>query len=178
MGLLAPKNPGRWTAAFKTLVGVPPVPLSPNQETNLEARRCGSYTSEGGRNITWDGEVANTTYGFLDVFVKLAFTINDLQSALFGVLVGNDVVGFTDDDLQKFVAAGKGVIKRGVSDTYKIMAPGDPNNPDDPPPSFTVPRVTDIDPSARALREVPDCQLTFRLQGAAQKVFVTITASF
>lgn len=178
VGLLAPKNPGRWTAAFKTLVGVPPVNLTPAQETNLEARRCGSYTSEGGRNITWDGEVANTTYGFLDVFVKLAFVANDLSSALFGVLVGNDVVGFTDEDLQKFVAAGKGVIKRGVSDQYKIMAPGDPNDPNDPPPTFTVPRVADIDPSARALRDVPDMQLTFRLQGAVQHADVTITATF
>jgi Protein of unknown function (DUF3383) len=178
VGLLAPKNPGRWTAAFKTLVGVPPMALTPEQETNLENRRCGSYTTEGGRNVTWDGEVANTTYGFLDVFVKLAFVSNDLSTSLYGVLVGNDVVGFTDEDLQKFVAAGKGVIKRGVSDQYKIMAPGDPNDPNDPPPSFTVPRVVDIDPSARALRDVPDMQLTFRLQGAVQHADVTITASF
>jgi hypothetical protein len=179
MGLLAPKNPGRWTAAFKSLAGVDPVSLTPDQVSNLEARDCGSYTTEAGRNITWDGQVASPDYGFLDNFVKIQFETNDLQTSLFGVLVGNDVVGYTDEDLQKFVAAGNGVIARGVSDAYKIMAPGNAADPvNDPPPTFTVPLVADIDPSARALREVPDMQLAFRMQGAVQDAQVNIVASF
>ena len=127
--------------------------------------------------MTWFGQVASPTYGFLDVFVKLQAIAADLQTSLYAVLVTNDAVGYDDQDLQQFQAAGNGVIKRWIAN--QAMAPGDPSNPvTDPVPTFTIPRVADVDPSVRALREVPNCQLTFRVLGAVQSVNVAIVASF
>ena len=177
-GLLAPKNPGLWTAKNKTPVGVKPCNLNPTHTANILARRGNSITFEGGRSVTWEGQVANATYGFFDVVVSLDWVSDAVRKAIFGAEVSLDKVSYTDEDFAVFEAAVNGVILEAISATHKIMAPGTPDDPTDPPPRFTLPRVADIDPSVRALREVPNGQLVFRLAGAAHKVFITATVSF
>ena len=180
MGLLAPKNTGRWTAKGKTVVGVEPANLDDNQVANLLSRRANSYTAEGGKIVTWEGTIANLEYGFLDVTVSLDWVSDATIKACFAVSTANDIVNFTDEDIAMYEAAIKGqVILEALSPSHKIMAPGSLVNPDtDPPPSISFPLVADIDPSVRALRELPDGQLTFRLAGAVHKVFVRATVSF
>lgn len=177
-GLLAPKNPGLWTAKGKSPVGVGAAHLDPTHTANLLARRANSITFEGGRNVTWEGQVASPSYGFFDVIVSLDWLSDAVRKAIFGTQVSLDKVSYTDEDLAVFEAAVNGVIIEAVGPTHKIMAPGDPDNPEDPPPKFTIPKVADIDPSVRALREVPNCELTFRMAGAAHKIFVTATVTF
>lgn len=178
MGLLAPKNVGLWTGKFKTIVGVEPTPLNSDQTANILARKANGYTAEAGRNITWEGSIANTDYAFTDVTVSLDWVADDLVKALFGVLVSIDKVGYDDDDIQRLVAAGQSTILRAVSDEHKIMARGVEGSAEDPPPSISFPKVADIDPSTRALRELPDGELNFRLDGAVHKIFVTATVTF
>lgn len=178
IGLLSPKNVGLWTAKGKTPTGVVPVPLTPEHQANLLARKCGSITFEAGRNVTWEGEVANPDYGFFDIKVSLDFVSDAVIKAGFGALVSLDKVAYTDEDIAVIQGAIEGVILDCVSSAHKIMAPGTPDDPTDPAPSIVFPKVADIDPSVRALRELPDGQLTFRMQGAVHKIFVTATVSF
>jgi len=178
-GLLAPKNVGRWTAKGKTIIGVEPSTLDTDQTTNLLSRRANAYTSEGGKNVTWEGTVGNTTYAFLDVTVDLDWVAVNTVAACFGVSTSNDIVDYTDEDIAMYIGAIKGlVIQEALSTTHKIMAPGTPDDPNDPAPSITFPKVADIDPAVRALRELPDGLLSFRLAGAVHKVFVQATVSF
>lgn len=177
-GELAPKNPGLWTAAYKEIIGVEASPLSETHMANLDARKASYYKNEFTRNFFWEGKVANAGYGFIDVTVSLDWVTDDFVKSLAGIFLALDSVGYDDADFRALVAAGKGSIARAVSDEHKIMAAGDPADELDPPPSFTIPRVRDIDPSVRSLRQIPDGQLTFRLRGSGHKIFVTATVSF
>ena len=179
-GLLAPKNVGRWTAKGKTVIGVPAADLNDNHEANILARRGNSYTFEGGKSVTWEGQIANTTYGFIDVTVCLDYISDTTIQTCLEVETANDIVNYTDEDIAMYEGAIKGnVIQDALSPSHKIMAPGNPDDPaNDPAPSISFPRVADIDPSVRALRELPNGQLTFRLAGAVHKVFVVATVSF
>lgn len=177
-GELAPKNPGLWTAAYKPIIGVEASPLNESHMANLDARRATYYKQEFDRSFTWEGKVANPDYGFLDVTVSLDWVSDDFVKSLAGKFIASDSIGYDDADFMILIAAGRGSIARAVSNEHKIMAPGDPDNPLDPPPSFTLPRVADIDPSVRALRNIPDGQLTFRLRSSAHSADVTATVSF
>jgi hypothetical protein len=174
-GLLAPRTPGSYTAAYKTIVGVEPTSLTDTQVANLAARRCSYYKQEAGVSFLWQGQVGNTDNGFLDVTVGLDAFVNDLQVSLFNVLKGKDKVGFVDADISMLTGAGKGAIARGIKSG--IVAPGVPGDDNDPIPTLTFPRVADIDSSERAARELPDGECTFRYNHAVHKVLVDVTVT-
>jgi hypothetical protein len=178
MGRLAPLNPGKWTAAYKTLSGVPVMTFSATQMANLDARKMTYYKREAGRSITWEGKVGNAMFGFADVTTALDWFLDRLQKRIFGVFVAKNKVAYTDEDIAEIKGAAEGVVIEGMSDAYTIIAPGTPGDPDDPVPTVTFPRVRDIDPSLRALRQLPDCAISFRLQGATHSVIVDVTVSF
>ena len=177
-GRLLPLNPGAWTAAYKTLSGVEATIFTATQIANLDGKRASYYKSEAGRSITWEGKVGSTTYGFLDVTVALDFVLDDIQKSVFGILVSLDKVAYTDEDIAIIRGAVEGAVDRAKSDLYKIVAPGTPGDPNDPEPTVSFPKVADIDPSTRALRQLPDGVVNFRLQGAVHKVFIDLTVTF
>jgi hypothetical protein len=174
-GLLAPRTPGSYTAAYRTIVGVEATSLTDNQAANLAARRCSYYKQEAGVSFLWQGQVGNTDNGFLDVTVGLDSFVNDMQVSIFNVLKGKDKVGFDDSDISILTGAGKGVIARGIN--AGICAAGTPGDPNDPVPTMSFPRVADIDPAERAIRELPDGQCSFRYNHAVHKVLVDVTVT-
>lgn len=178
MGRLAPLNPGKWTAAYKTLSGVPVMTFSATQLANLDARKMTYYKREAGRSITWEGKVGNAEFGFADVTTALDWFLDRLQKRIFGVFVAKNKVAYTDEDIAEIKGAAEGVVIEGMSDAYTIIAPGTPGDPNDPVPTVTFPRVRDIDPSLRALRQLPDGAISFRLQGAVHSVLVDVTVTF
>lgn len=178
-GLVAPKNVGRWNVKGRTIVGVPPVPLSTTQTNNLIARRANSYTSETGLNMFWEGTLGNTQYGYIDVTVNLDWVAANTAAACVGVQNANDIVNYEDADIALYANAITGqVILEGLSPEHKIMSPGDPNDPTNPPPSIAFPPVATIDASVRATRVVPNGQLTFALANAVNKIQVRATVTF
>ncbi len=177
-GRIAPLNPGSWTAAYKTLVGVTADEFSGTQIANLDAKKGTYYKTEAERNITWEGKVGNTDYLFFDNTVALDFVLDGIQKVAFAVKVSLDKVAYTDEDIEMIRSAIAGFIKLCSSDKYKIVAKGTPGDPEDPEPSVTFPKVKDIDPSARALRQLPDGDVSFRLQGAVHTSDITVNVSF
>lgn len=169
-GLLAPLDPGSWTDCFKTLVGVTASPLNTTHRTNLVNRRGNGYMIEMGRSITFEGMVGNQDFGFLDITVGLDAFVDDLRAAIFGVQVANLKIGYTDPDLLKVKAAGMGSCKRYSSEQRPVFT-------NDPAPTFTVPKVADIDADTRALRVLPDCTVHGQLTGAAQTILIDITVT-
>lgn len=177
-GRLAPLNPGKWTAAYKTLSGVPVMTFTATQMANLDARKMTYYKREAGRSITWEGKVGNTEFGYADVTTSLDWFLDRLQKRIFGVFAAKNKVAYTDEDIAEIRGAAEGVVLEGMSDAYTIIAPGTPGDPDDPVPTVTFPRVRDVDPSIRALRQLPNGAIAFRLQGAVHSVLVDVTVSF
>lgn len=181
LGRLLPLNPGLWVYAFKTFAGPTPSQLDATQRQHLIDRRMGAYTFEGDRSVTWDGKVGSTVNNFIDVAVGLDWFADDVVKSIAGVLFGNDKVEFTDEGISKIANAVRGSVERAVSDEHKVFAPGDPTNPDptaDPVPSVFFPKVADIDPSQRALRNLPNGTITARLAGAVQTVGIIATVTF
>ena len=177
-GRIAPLQPGKWTEAFKTLVGVAPVTLDATQRTNLRARRSGTYTTEKGRSITWDGKVFNTTYGYLDIVVGTDWLSDQIVSAAFGALVSLDKVAYTDEDIDFIAGAVRGVLHDAVSDAHNLLDRGDLTDPTNLPPAIAFPKVADISPGTRALRNLPNGTVSGRLTGAVQSINFIATLTF
>lgn len=178
MGRIAPLNPGKWTAAYKSIAGVPFMTFTDTQFVNLDARKMTYYKREAGRSITWEGKVGNADFGYADITTALDWFLDRLKKACFGVFASQDKVSFTDEDISMVKGAAEGVVLLGQSDAYKIIAPGTKGDPNDPVPVVFFPKVRDIDPGARALRKIPNATVTFRIQGAAQSVDFEVDVSF
>jgi hypothetical protein len=175
LGVLLPKTPGTWNAKFKSLAGVTVTKLDDTQRANLIARRGNAYTNDG-VPMTWEGTVANLVYGFIDVVDSLDWWFNAAQTNVLGVLVGHDKIGYDDHDIAMVGGAIEASLHDGVEST--VFAPGTPGDPNDPAPEVDVPLVASIDPSVRALRELPDINASARLDGSVNKVFINATFTF
>lgn len=182
-GRIAPFNVGQWTIAYLTITGVTADDFTPQQITNLDAKKASYYKVEADRSICWRGKVASAEYGFFDVTVSLDFVIDLIQKRLYAVRVAlaniGSKVGYADEDIQgKLKPAGQGALDVAKSDKHKIIAVGTPGDVNDPPPLFTFPLVKDVDPSTRALRELPDGAASFRLLGAVDVISIDLIATF
>lgn len=177
LGVLLPKNPGTWTAKFKSLDGVTVTKLDDTQRQNLIDRRANAYTNDGVA-MTWEGTIGNTSYGFIDVVDGLDWWFDDAQKSVLGIEVSLDKIGYDDHDIATVGGALEASVQRGVSDQHRLFAAGTPGDANDPAPAVTVPLVRDIDPSVRALRQLPNMGVSARLEGAVHKVFVNATFTF
>ena len=177
-GILLPKNPGLWTAFFKSPVGPETVPLTPTQIANLEARSAGSFTREGSLNLTWNGAVPNASYGFFDNTVSIDWFLNALYTNLIAVMASKDKVAFDDKDIDDVAASARSVVLEGISDAHNMIAAGTPGDPLDPVPQVIWPKVRDIDPTTRTLRKLPNGTIKVRFLGAIQEIDGTVTVSF
>lgn len=158
-GRVLPLQPGSETWKFKTLSGVDPVATNSTQRVNLRAKKANTVQTVAGRNITWEG---TTTDGdFIDVQRGLDWLEDDMTKAVFGALAGADKIPMTNAGIAVVEAEVKGSLRRavnmGILDTLDKDA-------------VTVPKVSDISSSNRALRLLPDVKFKCRLAGAIHKV--------
>lgn len=121
VGMLAPRNPGSWTSALKTLTGVTPTSFTATERTNLVARRGNGYETAMGRQVTFDGMVGNTQFGFLDVIVGLDALVDDLRAGVFGVKLANGKVPATEEGIALIEAAALGSLKRYSTDERQVL---------------------------------------------------------
>jgi hypothetical protein len=178
-GRLCPLQVGTWDAAYKSLTGVTADSFSATQMNNMDDKKCSYYKAEAGRSFTWNGAIANTDYKWFDVTVSLDFVIDLIQKRVLGARLALNKVTYTDEDIQGVIkGAVQGAIDEAKSEAHRIIALGTPGDPDDPEPTVFFPRVADIDPSDRALRVVPDGDVSFRLQGAVNVVPINLTVTF
>lgn len=169
MGRWLPTEPGAATPKFKTLSGVEPVAMTDTHRANLVARRANSYQTIAGRNITWEGTVPSTTYRFLDVVRNLDWHVDDLSKGLFGMLAGNDIIGFDGPGITAAEAEVRASVQRALD--KKVAT-------DTPAPTFSVPDVEDVSPTDKEERTLRDLAYSFVLVGALHKILVNGTVSF
>lgn len=160
-GRALPYDPGSITWKFKTLSGVTPVSLTATHRTNLVAKKCNTYQTVAGVNITWEGYRCDGD--FIDVTRGLDWLDNDMSTRVFGVLASAPKIPYTDEGgavLQSAVEASllygvqKGVLKS------------------DPAPSVEVPKVADIADADKTARNFPDIKWSAELAGAVHKATI------
>lgn len=169
---------GKWTPAYKTVIGASADSFTATQTTNLDAKRGSYYKSEAGTSLSWEGKVSNTSYGFFDVTVALDFVLQLIQLKAFSLLKSLPKLPYTDEGIAAMTGAVGGAIDICKSNDRQIVAPGIPGDPNDPEPSVSFPLVRNIDPGDRSTRVLPPGDVFFRLQSAMHKVDINLTVIF
>lgn len=163
VGNLAPREPGSWTAKFKTLVGVEVSSLTATQVNNLLARNANFYESTAGIGITREGTTSlgpELIRGFIDDVINLDWVKDDMQKGIFEVLAGAPKIPRTDSGMVSIRSPMAATLQRAV--IRQIAS-------DNPAPTITIPLVatmTDLLP--RGVR----ASFQFTLAGAIHEVEV------
>jgi hypothetical protein len=168
MGRFFPIDPGGETWRMKSLTGVTVEHYTDTEIANLKAKYAHFYYDgiTGSNVIGGDAKVAANEY--VDVVRFLDWYTSQLQGDLADLVIGADKIPFTNAGLD--LIAGK-VVKRNKAG---IKAGG---IADDPPPTVTVPDVSDISDTDKANREASGVQSQFELAGAIHHITVNVTAT-
>lgn len=154
-GVILPKNPGSYTAMFKTLATITVDELTDTQLTNGTDKNAMVYTPIGGINMTQEGKVASGEY--LDVIIFIDWLEAEIITNVFGNFVNQDKIAFTDPGAGSVEAEIKKALKLGV-DRQGLA--------EDPAPTTSVPLVADVSSTDKANRLLPDVTFDATLSGA------------
>lgn len=156
-------TPGANDWENKTLEGVPADRLSDTARTNLTASNVAYYTTVGGVNITRNADMVDNTP--IDQKIGELWTIARMQESVFGMLIRQPKVPYTDEGFTKVEAQMRSVLALGVQNllysSYTIQ----------------VPRVADILVNQRAARVAGDFKFTAVLAGSIRKVVIVGTVT-
>src|SRR5690606_16323361 len=116
--------------------------------------------SVGDRKVTFNGKTSDG--GWLDERRNLDCIDDDMKAAVFEVLIGNDIVPFTDECIQLIANTVRGCLRR--YNNMGILVDGST--------TLTVPRAASVSTANKADRILPDIKWSGTLAGAVQKVNV------
>lgn len=140
MGLWLPTSPGKATAALKTPSGVETTKLNTTQRGRLEARRMSAFIYVGGRGITWESKVPNTTYEYLDVTRNIDYLKDGISSIGFSTIADADIIEFTPSGLARVAGAITGFLIGEATDNGVLNKEVEPKVI---PPKFSTVSTTD-----------------------------------
>lgn len=155
VGVELPNVPGSSTAAFKTLAGVEPDALTTTQLSNLESKNGSAYYEVAGRNIFFEGKMAN---GYFFDFVRGLDKLNQaIQASVFGGFVSNKKIPYTQKGIDAVTALVRAPILESVSDGFIAESRPNAQTGKDEMPAFSVrgPNLASISQSDRELRIIP-----------------------
>ncbi len=152
MGAMFVKAPGSATWAYKELSGIPASVLTTAQISTALGKNANLVLSIGGRDITQMGTVGSGE--FFDITHGIDWLEARIQERIFGVLVSNDKIPFTDAGIDVIVTEVKAALAEGVSNS--LLA------------SYTVsaPLAANVPSGDKASRNLPDVKFTATLAGA------------
>lgn len=180
-GLLLAKNPGSYTASYKSVVGPPAdtdATLSESQALILNSVST-STPGNGGKSGNYykvQGGVPFTTAGacpngqWFDNIVFIDWLVVNLQAAGVNVLLGADKTPLTDYGIGKLKDAYTGVLLLGASPQFGGLDRARPI-------VVTVPTVASLSSTNRAQRNVPGVTASAFLSGAIQTTQLNVTVS-
>ncbi len=156
-------DPGSSTWAYKTLAAVQvDANLTGGQVSVIESKGGNVYRTIAGVNVTTFGITASGE--FIDVTRFIDWLDQRIKERIFGVLINNAKVPFTDGGVDLMRAQILAQLNQGI--TAGGLAA-------DPAPVVTAPLVADIDPADKAARILPDIFFTATLAGAIHTLVIT-----
>lgn len=157
LGTRLPYDPGLATWKFAQPDGVPAVNLTSTQAGNLVTKNINFLQTTAGIDIMREGIMVGGE--FIDKIRDLDWLQDDLTKSVFEVLAGAAKVPMTDAGAAMIEAAIHGSLLRAVA--RQII---------DADFTVTVPKISTVSPSNRALRILPDIKFSCRMQGAIHSV--------
>ena len=165
-GVILPKNPGSYTCKFKSLAGIAVDDLTDTQSKNARDKNCMIYTEVGGVNITQEGQTAEGE--FIDVIIFIDWLEAEIVTNVYGDLVNQDKVPYTD--------SGAGAIEGDVKTALKLGVQRG-GIAEDPAFTTSVPKVADVPVQDKANRLLPDVEFTATLAGAIHATTINGTVT-
>lgn len=160
-GAVFPIDPGSDDWKWQTLAGVNPVPSTTTQRANLRAKCANTYTTISGENTTWEGTTASGE--FIDTVRGVDWLENDMSVAVFAMLKKSGKKKLPYDN------AGIALVEAEVRASLKRAVAAGIINADF---VITVPVLSSISPSDKALRRLPGVKWSAVLTGSIH--FVSI----
>lgn len=154
-GNCLPFDPGSETWKFKTLAGVPSVPLTDTQAQNADNKNCNVYTTMGGRPITSEGIVSAREY--IDIIRGIDWLRSTMQLDIFQTLANAKKVPYTDPGVALIEKDVRSRLSIAVS--VGLLAA-------DPAYTVTVPKVKDIPATDKAARKLRNLRFNATVAGA------------
>jgi len=166
-GQRLPSDPGSSTWAYKTLAGVTvDTKLTGAHLASIEGKNANHYTSVANVSVTRYGTTAAGE--FIDVTRFIDWLDARIKERIFGILVNNEKIPYTDAGVDLMRGAILAQLRQGI-DAGGLAA--------DPAPTVTAPLVADIDVADKASRNLPDIEFQATLAGAIHKLVITGTLS-
>ena len=165
-GTILPEDPGSYTAMFKTLTGITVDTLSESQQANALAKNCNIYILVGGVNIVKEGKVAEGEY--IDIIVFVDWLDARMTERIYGVLVNQKKVPFTDPGITAIDAEMQAQLQEGI-DVGGLAA--------DPAPTTFVPKAIDVSAADKGNRLLRNATFSGTLAGAIHAVQINGTVS-
>lgn len=162
MGQLAPQQIGSYTWTFKTINGITPAAYNTTDVSTIHTNHACTYVTVGGVNISSNGVMTSGDYA--DIIQASDYIKARMTEAVFGLLVRNPKVPFTDAGIAMVVAEVENTLK----DAYNNGIVAD----QDGSPLYTISAPTRATVSAndKANRTLPNVNWTVTIAGAVEDV--------
>lgn len=160
MGTRLPYDPGSATWKFAQPNGVAAVAVTDTQATNLVAKNVNFLQTTAGVDCFREGVMVGGE--FIDRIRNLDFLKDDVTKSVFELMLSNPIIPLTPLGLAALENAIRGPLTRAVA--LGII------NADF---TITMPDISAIPASDRALRKVTGCKFKCSMQGAVHKVTIT-----
>lgn len=159
-------DPGSETWKFKQPAGITVNVLTAAQKGYIEAKSANYLIEIAGNNIMVEGWTASGE--FIDVTRFVDWCQSRIQEEVFGALINNKKIPFTNDGVALIKGKILGVLRQGV----RVGGLSD-----SPSPAVFAPDVADVSAIDKASRTLPDVSFTATLAGAIHSVVITGTVS-
>lgn len=158
-GLMLPKLPGPATWANKSIAGVDKSPLDSTQRAALAGKKANYYIDIRGLGFTLHGTAGSGRRADVTAFLDW-FDIG-VSDRIILMLHNNDVVPYTNKGIEIARAQVLGQIQEGIA-----LGLIDGEEPFD----VTAPKVTEVNPTDKADRVLPNIGYFYTLSGAIEKL--------
>lgn len=153
-------SPGTENWAFKTIIGAVADNLSSNQVTNVNAKNGSVYVTSAGIDHT---EFGNTGQGYIDQTRFIDAVVAGIQQNVFGLLVAEPKVPYTDAGIESIKNQIRAVLQSG-EDLGAIVK--------DPKYEITAPSAVTAPQADRAQRILRNVRFNFRMSDGINQVLV------
>lgn len=163
-GKMLPYEPGQATDVYKTLTGIVVTQFSPTIQGYIDGKDCACYTTIAGLDCVYQDEL--TTGMWLDLVTGIDFMTARMKERIFGKLVSNAKIPYTDAGIAVIESEVKAVLSMCTKDPYNICATA-------PAPWTQVPLAADCSASDKSTRTLNNVRFGAVAQGAIHKVAVS-----
>lgn len=158
LGLQLPKKPGSSQWAYKRFAGVTPSPLTVGERTAALNKNANVYSDRANISVFEQGKMVGGEW--IDTVIGIDKLTQDIESRVYGALVNNEKIPYTDDGINIIVNQVEAALRAAV-DSGILAA--------NPPPVVTAPLAADVSPTNKGNRILPDIDFKATLAGAIIK---------